>query len=154
MANRCRPWWLPHLLAAGVVVPIAAGIGLVIHSTYTDDAWAEPGSGFAWFGVFVFTPILVLVAALAVRAAARRDAGAYQAVAGFFAVAAGLLTISLAEAALVALGARAGQLPAAGLVFVGGGWAYAVLMAVGHWHLSRVFRPDPAGAAEPGGPDE
>jgi hypothetical protein len=141
VAKLCRPWWLPHLLAAGVVVPIATGLGLLIHSTYTDDNWAAPGSGFAWLGVFLFTPVLVLVAALAWRSVARQDAQAYQAAAVFFAVVAGLFTISLVDAAAVALGVREGRLRVDGLVFVGGGWVYSVVMALGHWHLYRVFRP-------------
>jgi hypothetical protein len=139
--NPCRPWWLPHLLAAGVVLPIAAGIGLLLHSMYTDEGWGTPRSGFAWLGVSMFTPVLVLVAALAWRAAARRDGEAYQAAAAFFALVAGLLTISLADAAAVALELREGKVPLNGLAFVIGGWTYSVLMALGHWHLYRVFRP-------------
>lgn len=141
MAKPCRPWWLPYLLAAGVVLPLAAGIGLVIRSVHTDDAWAEAGSEFAWLGVFMFTPVLILVAALAFHAAARRDAEAYRATAGFFAVVAGLFTLSLCEAAAVAVGLREGELPVAGLAFVGGVWVYSVGIAIGHWHLYRVFRP-------------
>jgi aryl-alcohol dehydrogenase-like predicted oxidoreductase len=84
VSKQSRPWWLPHLLAAGVVLPIAAGVGLIVHGAYTDAIWAAPGSGFAWLGVFLFTPALVLAAALACWAAARRDAVSYQGAAGFF----------------------------------------------------------------------
>jgi hypothetical protein len=140
VAKPCKPWWLPHLLAVGVVLPVAAGSGLVFHSVYTDEGWGEPGSGFAWLGVFMFTPILVIVAALACRAAYRKDAESYQAAAVFFAIVAGLFTISLFEMAAVGLGLREGKLPAVGVVFVCGVWLYSVLMGFGHWHLYRVFR--------------
>jgi hypothetical protein len=56
---------MPHLLAAGVVLPIAVAIGLVVRSVHMDEGWSEPGSGFAWLGVFLFTPVLVIVAAAA-----------------------------------------------------------------------------------------
>lgn len=149
MSKQCRPWWLRPFLAVAVVVPVATGIGLTVHSVHTDEGWAAPRSGFALLGLAMFTPVLVIIAVLAIRAAVRRDAEAHVALAGFFAVVAGLFTISLGDAAAVALGLRAGQLPVVGLVFVGGSWAYSVIMALGHWYLYRVFRQP---AQEPGGP--
>jgi hypothetical protein len=70
--------------------------------------------------------------------------------AGFFALVATAFTVSLGEAAAVGLGLRDGRVPAVGLAFVGGAWAYSVLMGLGHWHLHRVFRPRPDGPAESG----
>jgi hypothetical protein len=116
---------------------------------YTDDSWSAPRSGFAWLGAFLFTPFLVLVASLACRAAARQDAEMYQGIAASFAVVAGIFTISLVEATAIALGLREGCLRTAGLTFVGGGWAYSAVMALGHWHLSRVFRAAENRSAEP-----
>jgi hypothetical protein len=88
----------------------------------------------------MFTPVLVIVAAAACRAVLRRDAETYRAVAAFFALVAAAFTISLGEATAVWLGWREGRLPVVGLVFVGGVWVYAVLMAVGHWYLYRESR--------------
>jgi hypothetical protein len=34
----------------------------------------------------------------------------------------------------------------AGLAFVGGAWVYSAVMAFGHWHLYRVFRPSDGGS--------
>jgi hypothetical protein len=114
--------------------------GLVVHSVYTDAGWSAPRSGFAWLGVAMFTPVLVIVAALACRAARRRDSEAYLAAAAFFGLVAAVFMIALGEAAAVWLGLRDGKLPAVGLAFVLGVWAYSVLMGLGHWHLYRVYR--------------
>jgi hypothetical protein len=45
VAKLCQPWWLPHLLAVGVVLPIVVGIGLLVHSVYTDDPTAATSVG-------------------------------------------------------------------------------------------------------------
>jgi hypothetical protein len=141
MTNPCRPCWLPHFLASVVIVPIGAVIVLVLYSVYTDEGWSEPGSGFAWLGVFMFLPVLVIVAALECRALLRRDAEAFKVVAGLCALVAVGMTVSLGEAAAVWLGLQEGKLPLRGLVFVGGVWVYSILVCLGHWHLYCVFRP-------------
>jgi hypothetical protein len=52
-----------------------------------------------------------------------------------------MLTISLAEAAAVGLGFQPGQVPTPMLAAVIVGWVYFVVVGIGYWYLSRVYRP-------------
>ena len=139
MAKASR--WLRLLLTAAVIGPAAGVVSWAVYSVHGTDDWANANDapGFALCGMFVLAPIAVGVVWLAARTFARRDGEGHAAIAGGCGLGAGLLTISLGEAAAVGLGLKDGRVPLGVLAGVSVAWLYFVAVGVGHWHLSRVL---------------
>lgn len=142
------PSWLRLLLMAMVVGPAALGIAWGVCSVYGTEDWSggTDAPGFALCGLFVLMAIAVGVIWLAVRTLVARDGEGYAIIAGGCGVGAGLLTISLCEAAAVGLGLKEGRVPSDVVAAVGVAWLYFITVGVGHWYLWRLTKRSEPGA--------
>ena len=136
------PRWLRRLLTAAVIGPAAAVVGWTMYSIHgTDDgANANDAPGFALCGMFGLVPVAVAVVWLAARTFACRDGEGHATIAGGCGLGAGLLTISLGEAAAVGLGLKDGRVPLGVLTGVGGAWLYFVAVGLGTGTCHGYFR--------------
>ncbi|MGL4550604.1 MAG: hypothetical protein ACRC33_05410 [Gemmataceae bacterium] len=135
------PWWLRFLLAAAVVGPATGFVAWSVYGVHGTEGWATAtdAPGFALCGTFGLAAVAAGVAWLAGRTFVLRDGEGHAVLAGGCTLAAGLLTLSLIEAAAVGLGLKDGRVPPAVLAGVGGAWLYLVAVGLGHWHLSRAL---------------
>jgi len=151
MPARRSSWWLRLLLTGAVVVPAVGGIALAVYSVHGTDGWANAtdAPGFALCGLFGIVPVAVGVVWLAVRALLSQNGEAYETIAVGCGIAAGLLTLSLGEAAAIGLGLQAGKVRPGVLAGIGAVWLYFVAVGLGHWHLARTLPTRPTND-EPG----
>jgi hypothetical protein len=134
---------LRYTLAAAVIAPAVAVLGLAVYSVRATDDWSSTTNdapALALCGLFGLVPMAVGAIWLAVRGLVRRDSELHAAIACCCGLGAVLATIALGDAAAVGLGFRAGRVPPGMLAAVAAAWAYFVAVGLGHWHLSRAFR--------------
>jgi hypothetical protein len=137
------PRWLRSFLLFGMVGPIVIILSLLVYDVHHSEGWAGSESGPAWLGVFMFSPMLVIIGMMEIRAFLRHDREVYGALAICCAFGMGIFLLGLGGFLFVWLGITEGVLYADGILFLSISWAYLLLMALAHGWMYRSLSKNP-----------